>query len=58
MSWPADAMRMFIAAFNACRGFPYDVRIAALHEVEPFASVEEASDFADSASMRTFHEAR
>lgn len=46
---PADAMRMFISAFNVCQGFPYDVRIGALTHVaepEPFATEEEATDFA------------
>jgi DNA-damage-inducible protein J len=55
---PADAMRMFIAAFNECRGFPYDVRISALAEAEPFSTEEEATDFVDRYSMRMFHEAR
>lgn len=24
---PSDALRMFVASFNACGGFPYDVRV-------------------------------
>jgi DNA-damage-inducible protein J len=50
---PSDAMRMFITAFNACRGFPYDVRIGALVEVEPFDTEEEATNFATRMSLRT-----
>ena len=34
---PADAIRMFVAAFNECRGFPYEVRIGALGEAKPFS---------------------
>jgi DNA-damage-inducible protein J len=55
---PADAMRMFIAAFNECRGFPYDVRISALAEVQPFSTEDEALDFVDHYSMKAFREAR
>jgi DNA-damage-inducible protein J len=55
---PADAMRMFIAAFNECRGFPYDVRIDALTAAEPFATEEEATDFATRVSRRTINAAR
>jgi len=49
---PSDAMRMFIAAFNECRGFPYEVRIGALTEVEPFTNEDEATDFATRVSKR------
>lgn len=55
---PADAMRMFIAAFNECKGFPYDVRIGALSRVAPFETEEEATDFATSVAKRTLDEAR
>ena len=55
---PADAMRMFIAAFNQCKGFPYDVRIDALGEVEPFSSEKEATDFATRISRKTAYGAR
>jgi hypothetical protein len=51
-------MRMFIAAFNECRGFPYDVRISALTEVQPFSTEDEALDFVDHHSMKAFREAR
>jgi DNA-damage-inducible protein J len=54
---PSDAMRMFITAFNTCQGFPYDVRLSALTEVEPFASEEEATEFATRISKRTAHAA-
>lgn len=55
---PADAMRMFIAAFNECRGFPYNVRISALTEAEPFSTEDEALDFVERHSMQAFREAR
>ena len=53
---PADAMRVFVAAFNQHRGFPFDVRLAA--DVEPFATEDEATDFATRASRRLLDEAR
>ena len=53
---PADAMRVFIAAFNQHRGFPFDVRLAA--NVEPFATEDEATDFATRSSLRLLDEAR
>jgi DNA-damage-inducible protein J len=40
---PADAMRVFVAAFNQHRGFPFEVRLAP--EVEPFETEEEAEEF-------------
>lgn len=46
---PADAIRMFIAAFNENRGFPFEVRLPV--EVEPFATEAEALDFADRMAM-------
>lgn len=54
---PSDALRMFVAAFNRCKGFPYEVRIDAL-EVEPFRTDEEAIRFATDLSMRAINEAR
>ena len=42
---PADAMRMFVMAFNANQGFPYDVRLSA--SSEPFRTEDEALDFVD-----------
>ena len=42
---PSDALRMFVAAFNAHQGFPYDVRLSTRPAAEPFASEEEATEF-------------
>jgi len=53
---PADAMRVFIAAFNQHRGFPFDVRLVA--NVEPFSTEDDATDFATRASLRILDEAR
>ncbi|MDR1422939.1 MAG: type II toxin-antitoxin system RelB/DinJ family antitoxin [Coriobacteriales bacterium] len=57
---PADAMRMFISAFNVCKGFPYDVRINALTEVadvEAFATEQEATEFATRLFRKNAHAA-
>ncbi len=53
---PADAMRVFVAAFNQHRGFPFDVRLAA--DVEPFTTEDEATDFATHMSLRALDETR
>lgn len=53
----SDALRMFVSAFNACKGFPYDVRVGKL-EVESFATEEEATHFATDLAMRMLNEAR
>ncbi len=53
----SDALRMFVSAFNACKGFPYDVRVGAL-EVEPFTTEEEATHFATDLAMRMIDETR
>ncbi len=53
---PADALRMFIAAFNQHRGFPFDIRLAA--DVEPFETEDEASDFVTTLSRRMINETR
>ena len=53
---PADAMRVFVAAFNQHRGFPFDVRLTA--DVEPFATEDEAADFATRTSFRMLDETR
>ncbi|MBR6460033.1 MAG: type II toxin-antitoxin system RelB/DinJ family antitoxin [Actinomycetaceae bacterium] len=42
---PADALRMFVSAFNSYGGFPYTVRLQEAVTVEPFASEEEADAF-------------
>jgi DNA-damage-inducible protein J len=49
---PADAIRMFIAAFNENRGFPFEVRLPA--DVEPFATEDEALDFVDRMASDVF----
>lgn len=54
---PADAMRIFVAAFNAHRGFPFDVRLTE-PPVEPFASEREAAEFSDRLAMRMMSDAR
>lgn len=53
---PADAMRVFVAAFNQHRGFPFDVRLGT--EVEPFPTEDEATEFATRLSARLTDEAR
>ena len=53
---PADAMRVFVAAFNQHRGFPFEVRLA--QEVEPFESEEEALDFITRKSRQMIDETR
>ncbi|MCL2632315.1 MAG: type II toxin-antitoxin system RelB/DinJ family antitoxin [Coriobacteriia bacterium] len=55
---PSDAMRMFIAAFNECRGFPYEVKVRSQPDFEPFASEEEATEFATRMSKRVIDAAR
>jgi len=55
---PADALRMFVSAFNSHRGFPYDVRLEDEEEVEPFATEEGATRFATDLSLKAFDEAR
>ena len=42
---PADALRMFVAAFNSQGGFPYTVRLPHSLDVQPFESDEEADEF-------------
>jgi len=51
---PSDALRMFIAAFIAERGFPYDVKAKA--PVQAFDNEEDATAFATSLAKRTLHE--
>jgi DNA-damage-inducible protein J len=53
---PADAMRVFVAAFNQHRGFPFDVRLSP--EVEPFDTEEEATAFVTRMSRKMINEAR
>lgn len=53
---PADALRVFVAAFNQHRGFPFDVRLTS--DIEPFATEDEATDFATRTSLRMLDETR
>lgn len=46
----ADALRMFIYAFNDHHGFPYPVRSRRM-EIEAFATDEEATRFATDLAM-------
>ena len=54
---PADAMRIFVSAFNAHRGFPFDV---CLKEpiVEPFSTEQEAEEFSNRLALRMMNDAR
>lgn len=54
---PADALRMFIYAFNERQGFPYEVRITR-STVEAFETEEEATRFATSLAMGVLDAAR
>lgn len=54
---PADALRIFVSAFNAHRGFPFNVRVEA-PEVEAFETENEASDFSTRLAMKMMHDAR
>ena len=54
---PSDAMRIFIAAFNACGGFPFDVRLPE-PKIEAFATEQEAAGFSDRLAMRMMNDAR
>ena len=53
---PADAMRVFVSAFNQHRGFPFDVRLDI--SVEPFETEQEASAFASSLSTKVINATR
>lgn len=48
---PADAMRVFVAAFNQHRGFPFDVRLPIA--IDAFDDEDDALDFANRLSMKT-----
>ena len=54
---PADAMRIFVTAFNAHRGFPFEVRLAD-PPVEAFASEQDAQGFSDYLALRMASDAR
>jgi DNA-damage-inducible protein J len=53
---PSDALRMFITAFNAEGGFPYDLKIK--KSIDAFDNEEEATSFATRMSRRMINEAR
>ena len=42
---PSDALRMFVAAFNRNKGFPYEIRLGDGGRCAPFESEEEATEF-------------
>lgn len=54
---PADALRMFVSAFNAHRGFPYDVRLTE-PDVEPLSTEEDAAAFSDYLAFEMMSDAR
>jgi DNA-damage-inducible protein J len=54
---PSDALRMFIASFNAEGGFPYETKLRT-REIEAFNNEEDATAFATRLSMRMIDEAR
>ena len=54
---PADAMRIFVSAFNAHRGFPFEVRLPE-PKVEALATEREAEDFSDRLVLRMMSDAR
>jgi DNA-damage-inducible protein J len=54
---PSDALRMFIASFNAEGGFPYVTRIKDW-DVEAFENEADATAFATKLSKRMLHESR
>ncbi len=55
---PADAMRMFIAAFNRAKGFPYSVNLQGAPTVEAFDNEADATAFASALAMETLNATR
>lgn len=53
---PADALRMFVYAFNAAGGFPYNVRVNSQPRVEPFETEQEALDCSTRMTTRLLQE--
>lgn len=53
---PADALRMFVYAFNAAGGFPYSVRINVKSPAETFESEQEAIDFTNRMTTKLLQE--
>ena len=54
---PSDALRMFIAKFNAEGGFPYETKVKKM-PVVAFESEDEATEFATRVSKRMIDETR
>ena len=52
---PADAIRMFVLAFNAERGFPYKVKLR--EQPEPLGNEEEAISYVNSLSREVIDNA-
>lgn len=50
---PADALRMFVSAFNEAGGFPFDMRVARTQKVEPFDNEADATRFASELALET-----
>ena len=42
---PSDALRIFIAAFNRNKGFPYEIKLEEETHCAPFENEEEAMEF-------------
>lgn len=55
---PADAMRMFISAFNRAKGFPFSISLQADSVVEPFDNETEATQFATNMAYELIDETR
>jgi len=54
---PAEALRMFVAAFNARSGFPFEVRLDR-QEVVAFETESEATAFATRLARKAIDETR
>lgn len=49
---PADALRMFVSAFNEAGGFPYDVRVKQRQVIEAFDNEDDAMRFANDLALK------
>lgn len=54
---PSDSLRMFVSAFNAYGGFPYEVRVRQ-ETIESFSSEEDATDFSNRLAIGMLDAAR
>jgi DNA-damage-inducible protein J len=54
---PANALRMFVSAFNQAGGFPYQPQVAT-PTVEAFCDEQEATNFASSLAQKVINETR